>query len=73
LAKKVALALTSDLLDVLLTLLHETKSDFLGEVTPALRDKTAKLTKIFRDNCSEKQFKRTTVQKEYKMREFLQI
>jgi hypothetical protein len=53
LAKKVALALTSDLFDVLLPLLLGTKSDFLGEVTPALKDKSAKLA-----NSSE-----TTVQR----------
>jgi hypothetical protein len=59
LAKKVALALTSDLFDMLLLLLCGTKSDFLdfvGKATPAPRDKTAKLTK-----SSE-----TTVQKKKK-------
>jgi hypothetical protein len=48
LAKKVTLALTSDLFDVLLPLFNGTKSDFLdfpGEATPALVDKTAKLAK----------------------------
>jgi hypothetical protein len=46
LAKKVTLALTSDLFDVLLPLLHGKKSDFLNflrEATPAPVDKTAKL------------------------------
>jgi hypothetical protein len=45
LAKKITLALTSDLFDVLLPLLCGTKSDFLEAATPALRDKTAKLAK----------------------------
>jgi hypothetical protein len=66
LARKVALALTSGLFDVLFPLLCGTKFDFLeeamiflGEATPALRDKTDKLAWIFRDGCLEKQFKRT--------------
>jgi hypothetical protein len=45
LAKNVALALTSDLFDVLFPLFHGTKSDFLnfmGEATSPLKDKTAK-------------------------------
>jgi hypothetical protein len=41
--KKVALALTSALFDVLLPFLYGTKSDFLGEVTPVPMDKTTKL------------------------------
>jgi hypothetical protein len=48
LAKKFALALTSDLFNVLLLLLCGTKSDFLdflGEATPTLRDRTTKLAK----------------------------
>jgi hypothetical protein len=47
LPEKFALALTSDLFDVLLLpLLHGTKSDFLDfpeKVTPTPRDKTTKL------------------------------
>jgi hypothetical protein len=46
LARKVTLALTSDLYDVLLPLFCGTKSDFLdflGEATPIPKDKTAKL------------------------------
>jgi hypothetical protein len=39
-------ALTSDLFDVLLPFFCGTKSDFLGEATPALGDKTAKLEKF---------------------------
>jgi hypothetical protein len=40
------LALTSDLFDVLFSLIHGTKFEFLdfpGKATPALMDKTAKL------------------------------
>jgi hypothetical protein len=45
LVKTVALALTSDLFVVLLPFLRGTKSDFLGEDSVALWDKTAKLAK----------------------------
>jgi hypothetical protein len=48
LTKKVILALTSELFDVLLHLLCGTKSDFFGlsgRSTPAPRDKAAKLAK----------------------------
>jgi hypothetical protein len=61
LAKKGALALTSDLFDVLLPLPYETKSDFLdflGEANTALRVKTSKLAESS-DMTSKKQFKRT--------------
>jgi hypothetical protein len=61
LAKKVTLALTSDLFDVLLPLLFGTKSDFLdfpGEATHN-NGQNCQTGKIFKDNCSEKQFKRT--------------
>jgi hypothetical protein len=46
LAKKSSLALTAKLFNVLLSLLHGIKSNFLdfaGEATPALGDETAKL------------------------------
>jgi hypothetical protein len=45
LAGEVALALTSDLFDVLLPYFVGQKSDFLGEASSASRDKTAKLIK----------------------------
>jgi hypothetical protein len=56
------LALISDLINVLFPLLCGTKSDFLyflGEATPALREKNCQIGKIFREDFSEKQFKRT--------------
>jgi hypothetical protein len=65
-ARKVALALTSDLFYVLLPLLHGTKSEFLKiamtfweRLLLNLRHITAKLAKMFRYDYSEKQFKRT--------------
>jgi hypothetical protein len=66
LTKKFNLALTSDLFDVLLPLVHGTKSDFLGKATPCSKGQNCQIAKIFRDNCSEKQYKRTTVQKDCK-------
>jgi hypothetical protein len=53
------LALTSDLFAVLLPLLHGTKSDFLdflGKAIPA-EGQNCYIARIFRDDCSEKQFK----------------
>jgi hypothetical protein len=72
LARKVALALTMGLFDVLLPLIHGTKSDFLKEAMTfwerlllALKGKTAKLVKssettVQRNNFKRLQFKRTT-------------
>jgi hypothetical protein len=58
-AKKVTLPLTSDLFDMLLSLLCGTKSEFLDfpeESTPTPRDKAAKLAK-----SSEKTVQNKTV------------
>jgi hypothetical protein len=53
------MALTSDLLDSPSSIGQKSHFlDFLGEDTPTPRDRTAKLAKVFRNNCSEKQFKR---------------
>jgi hypothetical protein len=41
------------------------QSDFPGEVTPGSEGQNWQLGKIFRNNYLEKQFKRTTVQKDY--------
>jgi hypothetical protein len=56
LAKKVALAWTSDLFDVLLPLLYGINSDFPGEATPALGNKTVKL-----EESSEKTVQRNSL------------
>jgi hypothetical protein len=54
--KKVTSALTSDLFDVLFLLLHAIKSEIPGEATPAYKGQNYQIGRIFRDNCSEKQF-----------------
>jgi hypothetical protein len=59
LARKIALALTSDLSDGLFPLQHGTNLTFQEKATPGDRSKLAN-GQICRGNCSEKQFQRAT-------------
>jgi hypothetical protein len=80
LANKVALALTSDLFDVLLLLLHGTKFDFLKEAMIfweklflAPRDKSAKLAESSETTFQRNSFKRIQFKRPTQMWELLQI